>query len=600
MLHLLAVSLFAASAPHASAHASKALHDEMPPILHVSDVQPGMKCTGRTVYAGKEIVEFGADILGVMPGMWGPGEDVVIARLTGPNAERYGVVAGMSGSPITCDGKLLGALSLSMGQFMREPIAGITPIESMLRVGSRGWPTVSSGGPSKMDAGGADMHPIGTPLALSGFAPESIGIARQLLAPYGFVVAAGGSGIGGGGGSLSSGSPALTSTTAVPDPSAAKTLEPGSAVAGVLIDGDINVAATGTLTWRDKESIVAFGHSFLLYGDVDMPMATADVVATVPSDSFSYKMAKPTAIVGAVTRDNRTAIAGRVGATASLIPVTVTLPEGTTPREIHFRVFRNRMLTAPMMTVGVVNGLVGNASYDAEGTVRLEGRLAVDGYPDITLSRTYFDPGPSGQQIPAIAADLAATMQKLFDNDLAPAQVKSVSLSFEVEKQHRETKIESAWAEKTDVRPGETVGVRVRLHPFRGPTEVREVRVKVPDGTPPGALTIDVADAKTFDTKDRLAPGLVKADDLSSLISQYNERRPEDALYVRLTRSTPGAIVRGVSLPALPPDALAVVRGAGSSAGGADALSDAVIDEVKMPLGARVVGSAQFQIEVKP
>lgn len=564
----------------------------LPPILHVSDVHAGMKCTGRTVYTGTEIVDFQAEILGVQPGGWGPGEDVIIARLVGPNADRYGVVAGMSGSPIYCGGKLIGALSLSMGQFMREPIAGITPIDSMLRVsGSRGWPTPQ--GTQTRSGGGAEFRPIGTPLMLAGFAPESLPLAQKLLEPFGFVVSVGG-------GASSPAGVAATMATTTPDVAAAKTLEPGSAVAGVLIDGDVNVAATGTLTWREKDSIVAFGHSFLLYGDVEMPMATANIITTVPSDSYSYKMATPTAIVGAVTRDNRTAIAGTVGATASLIPVTVVLPEGTTPREIHFRVFRNRMLTAPMMTIGVMNGLLGNAAYDAEGTVRLDGRLVVDGYPEIKLSRTYFDPGPSGASIPGIAAEISATLQKLFDNDLAPAQVKSVSLSFAVEKQHRETKIDSAWSERNEVRAGETVGVRVRMRPYRGTAEVREVRVKIPEGTPAGPLTVSVADAKTFDTRDRIAPGLVRADDLGSLIDQYNGRRPEDTLYVRLTRLSAGAIVRGVSLASLPPDALAVVRGAGQSAGGADPLGETTVDEVKMPLGARVVGAAEFTIQVKP
>jgi hypothetical protein len=573
----------------APAQTAAAASAQLPPIMHVSDVQAGMKCTGRTVYTGTEIVDFQAEILGVLPGGWGPGEDVIIARLVGPNADRYGVVAGMSGSPVFCDGKMIGALSLSMGSFMREPIAGITPIDSMLRVqGSRGWPLPKN---TKTKSAGAEWQPIASPLVLAGFAPESIPIAQKLLEPYGFVVS--------GGGGMSSGALASTAMKTTPDVNAAKGLQPGAAVAGVLVDGDVNMAATGTLTWRDGDSISAFGHSFLLYGDVEMPMATANIITTVPSDAYSYKMATPTAIVGAVTRDNRTAIAGTVGATASLIPVTVKLPEGTTHSEIHFRVFRNKILTAPMMTIGLMNGLLGNAAYDAEGTVRLEGRLAIEGYPDIALTRTYFDPGANGASIPGMAAEISATLQKLFDNDLAPASVKGVTLSFGVEKQHRETKIDSAWSVRNEVRAGETVGVRVRMRPWRGPSEVREVLVKIPDGTPAGPLTVDVADAKTFDTKDRIAPGLVKADDLGALIEQYNERRPEDTLYVRLTRTAAGAIVRGVPLAALPPDALSVVRGAGQSAGGADPLSDVPIDEVKMPLGARVVGSAEFTITVK-
>lgn len=566
----------------------------LPATMPVADVRAGMKCVGRTVYSGTEIVDFQCEILGVLPGAWGPGEDVIIARLVGANADRYGIAAGMSGSPVFVDGKLIGALSLAYGSFQREPIAGITPIDSMLRVrGSQGWPGASRGAApagALPRSGAMELLPIRTPLVMSGLAPELIDVSRSLLEPLGFVVSAGG-------GTSRAVAAALDSA---PDRAAAAGLVPGAAVSGMLVQGDVNIAATGTVTWRENDSVVAFGHSFLLYGDVELPMGAAEIVATVPSDNLSFKLGKTNAVVGAVTRDNRTAIAGTIGATARMIPVTVKLPEGTIPREIRFGVFRNKVLTAPMMTLGVMNGLVGNAAYDAEGTVRLEGKIVVDGYPDIALSRTYFDPGAQGGGVPAIAGELASILQKLFDNDLAAAQVNSVALDLSVEKGRRESRIDSAWAERTTVKPGETIGVRVRMRPFRGPAEVREIRMKIPIGTPAGPLQVQIGDARYFETKDRVTPALHRPDDFAALIHGFNARRAEDTLYVRLLRTTQGAIVRGTALPSLPPSALAVVRGADKSAGGADALPDATLDEVRMPLGARVTGNAELTITVVP
>ena len=560
-----------------------------PATMPVRDLQPGMKCVGQTVYTGTTIEKFDCEILGVLPGAWGPGDDVIIARLTGPQADRYGIAAGMSGSPVFVDGKLIGALSLSMGTFQREPIAGITPIDAMLRVnGSTGWPGPRGGTPAqggeRMSA--SDFRPITTPLVVSGLAPEMMPVARTLLEPYGFVLTAGG---GPSGGVLAPASAAELAS-----------LTPGSAVSGLLVEGDMNVAGTGTVTWRDDKGLLAFGHSFLLYGGIEMPMATANVIATVPSDMISFKLAAPRARAGAVTRDNRTAIAGRFAAEARTIPVTVKLPAGTVPQEIRFRVFRNRFLSAPMMTMGVLNGLVSNASYDAEGTVRLEGKVKVAGHGDITLSRTYFDPGMSGAMVPYIASELSQTLQKLFDNELTEAAIDGVELTFAIEKGRRETRIDAAWPVRTSAKPGETVGVRVRMRPWRGPAEVREVQVKVPEGTPPGPLTVFVADAKAMEQKDRVTPALQpRVDDLASLIQTFNLRRDEDTLYVRVARTAHGATVRGQNLPALPPTALGVVRGAEKSAGGADPLVDTVVDEIRMPLGSRVTGTAEFTLRVE-
>lgn len=557
---------------------------KLPPTMPVSELRAGQKIVGRTVYTGNEIVEFHGEILGVLPGGWGPGEDVILARLTGPHAERYGVVAGMSGSPVFVDGKLIGALSLSYGTFLREPIAGITPIASMMRVqGSRGWPGGTPASPKPQGAT-QDLIPIRTPLVMSGMTPELLPLAKDLLEPFGFVVSAGG---------------ASVPMTGAVDASKAGTIVPGGAISGMLVQGDVNMAATGTVTWREGKDVIAFGHSFLLYGDVEVPMGAAEIVTTVPSDYLSFKIGKTNAIVGAITRDNKTAIAGTIGAQAKMIPVTLTLPEG----EVRFSVFRNKVLTAPMLTLAVLNGLTGNAAYDAEGTVRLDGTIKIDGHADIALSRMYFDPGAGGVSIPVIASEISAVLQRLFDNELAPAQVERVDLKFAVEKgARRESRIDAAWTEKSEVRAGDTVGVRVRLKPYRGASEVREVRMKVPEGTPAGQITVQIGDARYFETKDRVAPNVVapRTEDLVALIESFNRRRSEDALYVRLSRASGGAIVRGVPMQQLPPSALAVMRSADKTAAGSEPLNEAILDEVRSTIGNRVTGQAELTLQVIP
>lgn len=561
------------------------------PIMPVSEIEPGMKAKGRTVYEAGVIEDFEATVLGVLPSALGPGQDVILVRLTGDKAERFGVAAGMSGSPVYIDGKLIGALSLAYGQFQREPIAGVTPIESMIQV---------SNSSTSADARGArrtvpvhlpdqDVHgqlvPVRTPITLSGFDPAAVSVVNRLFEPYGFAVS------GGGGGEL----PVSASNVGAgkPDP---EDLTPGSAVSGILMQGDLTIQGTGTLTYADDENALAFGHAFLLYGDVEMPLASAHVLTTVPLDSLSFKVAYPKRVLGAFVRDNRTAMAGRFDARARMIPVQVKVKRGSELRTYNFEIFRNQMLTTAVLTAGVTNALVATADYSAEGTMIVEGRIVVDGYPDIELRSLHFDPGPQGFLIPSMLDDVTTVMGDLFTNSLAPAKVQRVELSFVEVPGRREVRIEGAWADRTSVRPGEEIGLTVRLRPHQGKSRLERVKFRVPEKAPSGELQVVVSNAEQLNAKRAVLPTSYNSTDLGAIIKSFNERRVDDSVYVRMTRAASGIVVRGVELDALPPSVLNVIQ---ESAPSEASLDDSGVSELRIPVDARVEGEVTFNVTVR-
>ncbi|HYX42042.1 MAG TPA: SpoIVB peptidase S55 domain-containing protein, partial [Pyrinomonadaceae bacterium] len=323
----LVLALFAQALPIAAQSPSTQVQTQRDARLFpLEDLRAGMKGTARTVFSGTEPEEFGVEVLGVLQGFPAPRQSAIIARLSGNNVARTGVFAGMSGSPVFIDGKLVGAIAYAF-PFEKEPIAGITPIKQMIDMFDRG--PQSSGGrdqlgflrephavsysqltgtnwkpqlPQGQTSGaafvapvatgsplasllGQQFAPIATPLVFNGFTPQTVAQFSPQLQAYGLVPVAG---IGGA-------SP-LTPLGRVTD----QTLAPGTSISVDLIRGDFSVAASGTVTHRDGERIYAFGHPFLSLGSSDMPMSESTVVTVIPNTMNSFKLTVPGQMVGSI------------------------------------------------------------------------------------------------------------------------------------------------------------------------------------------------------------------------------------------------------------------------------------------------------------
>src|SRR5262249_58004553 len=197
-LQLALAALLLASPSQAQAQPS--LNETLP----VDQVRPGMQGYAYTIFAGDQVEKFDLEVIGVMPNFLGPKQSIILVQLKGPKVEHTGVVAGMSGSPVYLEGKLAGALSLKLGIFTKEPIAGVTPIADVLAGGSVTGPIADSGQGSPVATlsaalsghagiqGGADLHSIQTPLIFSGFQPAAIQKFADQLGGLGVVAAQGG------------------------------------------------------------------------------------------------------------------------------------------------------------------------------------------------------------------------------------------------------------------------------------------------------------------------------------------------------------------------------------------------------------------------
>ncbi|HYN14905.1 MAG TPA: SpoIVB peptidase S55 [Terriglobales bacterium] len=565
--------------------------------MTVDQVRPGMKGVAYTVFQGTQPEAMEVEILGVLKDVNGPKSDVILVRLRGEKPEYSGVVAGMSGSPVYVDGKLLGALAFRIGQFAKEPIAGVTPIADMLEISELDHSrpadtqpaaakaraetsrTSAPGDASSLEQYRDFLNPIDTPIVFSGFSEETLRRFAPQFAAAGVVPV---SGIG----------------SANPNAHDPGPLVPGSAVSAVLIAGDMNVAATCTVTYVDPERLLACGHPLLQFGMVDLPMTKAEVVATLASPLNSFKIVNTTEAVGSFVQDRHTGILGRFGKTPEMIPVTLTVRGGSKSKQFHYQVLNNAKLTPVAVMATVFNSLQGVNEYGEEITYRMQGTIKVQGYPDVGL-RNMFAPLESNTPTAALVAlSLGDRFGRIFDNPYVRPGITGVDLEFELSRERRWARLESARTDVTEARPGDDIVIESVLRPYRGERIVRQIPIKVPTSTPKGTLRILVSDGDTLDRMRRVAPALSRKMDLASTIAMLNKEHSNTRLYVSLLEANPQAMVEDKVMPALPLSVMNVMEG---MRGTQDmvVIGESAVNEASAPMDYVVSGAQVISVTIK-
>ena len=495
----------------------------------------------------------GIEILGLLHNAIGPGQDMILGRLQGAKAEYSGVVAGMSGSPVYIDGKLVGALAYRIGQFSKEPICGITPIGQMLENRGRAVSDVAANGGAgngqRVSESGEigeqrdALRPIETPLVFSGFSPEAVALWRDHASAPGLTPVAGIGGIAGGGG-----------LTGMASASSQHSIEPGSAVSAVLVRGDLEIAATCTVTYVDPKQLLACGHPITQFGPVSFPMTKADVIATLPSPLNAFKIVNTAEMIGSFTEDRQTAIRGQFGLAARMIPLTIHVAQdgaAEAAHTLHLEVVDQEQLTPAAVLVSVFQGLMESNQYAVETTYRVRGTVALKGYPPVRLDQMV---APSD----AAPANLAAALivgerfQRLYGNAARSTPIESIDIEVDALSGRRSVQLESAQAENTDVRGGDTVEIQAAVRPWRG--EVRNIRipVKLPATLPAGEVRLLVSDGSVIDRL--LQPQTLgsPAEDVTAAIAGLNNLHASDRLYVTLLDPEAQAALDGRTLTAVP------------------------------------------------
>jgi len=584
----------------------------VPAVMPLDQIHEGMRGTALTVFQGVKPESMDVEVLGVMRNVNGPKGDIILVRLHGTKPEYTGVVAGMSGSPVYFDGKLAGALAFRIGEFSKEPIAGVTPIEEMLEINAldhssargsaRGQAPVSmrssspdttspnQGGTTQTASPGESaalppqsysnyLKPIETPLVFNGFSDETLQRYGSQFAAAGIVPVMG---IG------------SRSDRKQPEP-----IEAGSAVSAVLVRGDMDIAATCTVTYVDPQRLLACGHPLLQFGEVDLPMTKATVLATLPSPLNAFKIVNTTETVGAFVQDRQNGIMGVPGRESKMIPVTVAMHSGTATKEFHYEILNNARLSPLAMMATVFNALHGTNQYGEDITYRMNGVLSVKGYPEVTL-RNMFAPQDNGQPAAALAAaSIGERFGRIYSNPFDAPDVQGVRLDFDLVRERRSARLEAARTDMTEARPGDQIMVETVIRPYRGERLVRQIPIRIPTSTSKGTLRILVSDGDTLDRMHRGTPMMNRGLGLAPTIALLNKERANDRVYVSLIGSDPEAMVADKVMPTLPLSVMNVMENMRGTQDmvvlGESSVSEASTD----PLDYVVSGAQMLTINIK-
>jgi hypothetical protein len=589
-LSILSVLLFVAGPVLFSVQAQVPATTE---ILPLSQIHPGMQGYAYTIFAGDQVEKFDLEVLGIMPDFLGPKQSIILVQLKGPKVEHTGVVAGMSGSPVYFDGKLAGALSLKLGVFTKEPIGGVTPIEDVLRPQPQltseadpyqtPLPQISLPQTAASNASlpeGSALEPIETPLIFSGYQPEALRQFASQLQSFGFVAAQGG--------------------TAAPKPSDSH-LVPGDMAGMVLVQGDTSISSACTVTAVHANNVYLCGHPFLSLGDVQFPMARTEVVTTLSSDLASTKIINVGGDIGTITGDHLTAVTGKLGAPPAMIPIDLTLAVGGAEKKLHFEMVDHPKLTPLLIGLTVFNGLTQNSLYGEGTTLHLSGQILVHGHAPVQIENT-FAPGDafSPDGLP-VAFDIQSIFTRLFTNTHEIPVFDGIHLRVESVPGRQAYSIESAWLEKGEASPGETLRVRVLLRPYRGPARIEETTVRVPEQATRGTtLRVLVTDG---DMLNRASHGFSfstggSSASLDQLIALLNRERRNDRLYVGLFAPTPTILWDDKELPDAPLSEINVVDGR-PAPGTVQILRESLASESSIPLGGPVTGIISLNLQIR-
>jgi SpoIVB peptidase S55 len=586
-----------------------------PPYYPIDQIKPGMVATGHTVWQGDTIEQFTVHIIGVLRNVIGPRRDLILAKLEGGPLAQTGVIAGMSGSPVYLDGKLVGAVSYSLGAFSKEPIAGITPIAEMIDAATLDTPRPPMGTRARLelpvtregvaaamraslswarpfadrpgdvqifgDAVSGEiatmLRPIATPLNLGGFSPDVAEMIGASFRDYGFLPVAG------------------AAAAAQAKSMSNSPLRPGSAVGVNIVSGDFNMGATGTVTEVVGNKIYAFGHPFFNLGPIAFPMTQAYIHALLPSMTSSMKISTLGDIVGTVRQDRATTVAGLTGDGPPTIPVNIALESDRGfKKQFEFRVVNDQLFTPLFTYASILSTLTSYERETGAATFSIKGTMNVKSHGEVKIEDLF-----SGNTASmSTAGSIMAPLTFLLDNDFEPIQIEAVDLTIQSTEQPRTATIERVWLDGVRARAGRTVPLKVLMRTYRGEEVVHTVPLEIPANAT-GSLSVMVSDGTRlaqWERREVRQPSEPRS--VPQLMRALNTLRRNNRLYVRLLASDSGAVVRGEPLSSLPPSVLGVLE-ADRSTGDFVPLRNSTLGEWNLPTEYAVVGSRVLTVNIE-
>jgi SpoIVB peptidase S55 len=587
----------------------------------VDELKPGMVGVGKTVFEGDRLDEFKVHILGVLRNVIGPRRNLILARLEGGPLANTGVIAGMSGSPVYIDGRMVGAVSYSLGQFSKEPIAGITPIGEMTEAATFAAPRLAAarvelqmpltpeslraslrqafswarpfadsaadvqvfGGTGLNPGIGTLLRPIATPLTLGGFDPGVIDPIASAFSDQGFVPVMAGSAVA-----------ALAQSNG--GSASAQPLRPGDPVGVALMSGDLELGATGTVTEVDGRRVYAFGHPFYGLGPTQFPMTRAYVHTLLPSLANSMKIASTGEVIGTVQQDRATTIAGTLGPGPALIPVRISLTSDRgTKKTFNMSMVNDQLFTPLLAYLSIVNTLTSYERQNGAASYVVRGAASIRNYGNVAFEDLFTGDQPSI----GAAAYVVAPINVLLRNAFEDVELERLDLEIDASEQPRSATLERVWIDGNRIKPGSRVDLKVLVRTYRGEEITRTVPVDIPPSAR-GSVSIMVSDGTRLSRWEaqELQVQPLQTRDLNQMIRVLNNARKNNRLYVRVLGRDQGAVVKGESLSSLPPSVMAVLE-SDRNGGSFRPLQNAVLGEWDIATEYAVIGSRTLSVPIE-
>jgi len=532
------------------------------PFFPVDQIREGMKGTGKTVLKGKNLEEFDVEILGILendPSV-GPKRNIILAKLTGINLEKTGVIQGMSGSPVYLQGKLAGAVAYSF-PFSTEAIAGITPIGEMMEIreSEETKSTYSSPIPIKKHLSleelseiyekhnvintnafykGKSLQPMKIPLIFNGFSKKAFEKSKNFFSDIGFCPMQVG----------------YTEQIQNESTSTKIDLREGDPIGVQLISGDLSLAATGTTTYIDGKNILAFGHPMYNLGPVNYAMTEADVITVVPSLNTSMRLTSTGEIIGSFNQDRSSGVFGELGKTPELIPVNIELfNSGNKVKDIRLEVVENKILTASLLNLAVMSIMSIEERSIGDLTLELNGNIFLENGMSIRLEDLFS--GNFDSSITNASTLIAAVTYFLTNNQFKELGIHRIDLRLDSSEEIKISYLEKVWLDKYDVSPGERIQVKIYTRNFRGESVLREGAVVAPNLPSGSKFHLFVGDTTSMGQLERslYQTQAFLPRDLHQLIRVLSNQRKNNRIYIKILADKPGLFLKGEELPNLPP-----------------------------------------------
>ena len=581
----------------AAVFALAAVLPAQPNFFPLKDVKAGMRGVGKTVFNGNQIEDFQVEVLGVLDNV-GPKQSLILARLSGGPLEHTGVMQGMSGSPVYIEGKLLGAVAMAF-PYAKDPIAGIRPIEEMVKVETtpaatpasiqraslalgesdltRGFPK-----PQTASSGEARMVNIATPVSFGGFSRATLDAFAPQLRALGLEPRQG----------VSAGADLGPRMGNPAD------LKPGSMISVQLMAGDLSVGADGTVTYIDGKRVYAFGHRFLDVGSTALPFARSEVVTLLANVNTSFKLSTAKEWMGTIYQDRDTAVGGELGVRPALVPVSIGISRGGRKIETYrMQMIQDPLLSPLLLQMAVFSAIDATERTVGASSIRINGQAEFRDAAPVRLDNLFASDNGSAQQgSVSTAIPVAFVMQGGF----ASLELKNVSLDIEAYDQKKQVAIDSVYTSRREVHPGEKLRLEVVLAGQNGGESRRSVEYEVPIGAPAGPLYFTVSDANTANIADFRQILSASPHTPGQLITIVNNLHPNNKAYVRVWRADPAFQLEGVDLPDPPASVALILTGSQTNMAGVTQVRNSKIGEMEIDAGDMVVSGAKtIAVDVK-